>query len=91
MLEWCSVPGPYQHGAVVVNGELLDLGELILQVLQERVVEGKLTLQGAIRDTAQALQHRDGLCQDVLNSQPPLRVSGCLRALSDCGPSYQKT
>ena len=50
----------------MVDGELLDLGELVLQVLQERVVEGKLALQGAIRDTAQALQHRDGLCQDLL-------------------------
>jgi hypothetical protein len=39
----------------VVDSELLDLGELVLQVLQERVVEGKLALQGAIRDTAQAL------------------------------------
>ena len=50
----------------MVDGELLDLGEFVLQVLQELVVEGKLALQGAIRDTAQALQHCDGLRQDLL-------------------------
>jgi hypothetical protein len=50
----------------MVDGKVLDLSEFVLQVLQECVVEGKLALQGTIRDTAQALQHRDGLCQDLL-------------------------
>lgn len=45
----------------MVDGELLDLGELVLQILQKRVAEGKLAFQGARQDTTQALEHRDGL------------------------------
>jgi hypothetical protein len=43
---------PHQHGAVLVDGALLDRNELVLEVLQKRVVNGKLTLQGAIGDPA---------------------------------------
>src|SRR4029453_17565960 len=57
----------------------LDLGKLVLQVLQERIVESKLALQGAIRDTAQALQHGDGLRQDLLECHN--RPSACPGAL----------
>src|SRR5262249_13721595 len=71
-----GVSGPYQHTAVVVDGELLGLDEFVVQVLQERAVEGKLALQGAIRDTTQALQHSDGLRQDLLECHN--RPSACL-------------
>jgi hypothetical protein len=51
----------------------------LFQILKVGIVEVKLPLQGAIRDTSQALQHRQGFMQDLferhlasfMNTAPP--------------------
>jgi hypothetical protein len=50
----------------MVDGALLDLNELVLKVLQERLVNGKLALQGTIGDPAVLLQHRHRLAEDFV-------------------------
>jgi hypothetical protein len=57
---------PRQHGAVLVDGELLDRNELVREVLQERVINGKLALQSAIGDPAVLLQHGNRLAEDFV-------------------------
>ena len=57
---------PHQHGVILVDGALLDRNELVLEVLKERVVNGKLTLQGAIGDPSVLLQHSNRLAEDFV-------------------------
>jgi hypothetical protein len=45
----------------LVDCYLLDLDEFILQVYKVVVIEGKLPLQGTIRDALVLLQPRDGV------------------------------
>jgi hypothetical protein len=46
----------------MVDGALLDLYALVLEVLQERVVKDKLALQGAIGDPAVLRQWGNKTC-----------------------------
>ena len=45
--------------------------ELVLEVVQRRVVELKLPLQGAVGHPAAPLQHGNGLIQHLLKGHPP--------------------
>jgi hypothetical protein len=44
--------GPYQHGAILIHGTLLDLNEFHLQVVEVRVIEVELALERPVRDAA---------------------------------------
>jgi hypothetical protein len=65
--RWCDRRGragltrPDQHGAILINRQLLDLDDLHLQIVQVGVVQGKLSLEGAIGDPSAALQQLDDL------------------------------
>ncbi len=50
----------------MVDGALLALDELVLEVLQDHIINGKLALQGAIGDPAMLPQHRNRLAEDVV-------------------------
>ena len=41
--------GPYQHGAVLINGTLVDLNDFHLQVVEVRVIEVELALERPVR------------------------------------------
>src|SRR2546430_10289644 len=61
-----STPSPHQHGAVLIDGKVLDLGELVFEVPQERVVERKLALEGTVGHPAVLLEHCNRLAQDII-------------------------
>src|SRR5262245_28325320 len=80
MISWCgsldgprdwlwshsSIAGPDQHGAILVDGQLVDLDDFGLQILEILVIQAKLSLEGAIRYTSLALEHGECLIQDFL-------------------------
>jgi hypothetical protein len=44
----------------------VDGDEFVLQILEVRLIQGKLPLQGPIRDPPAALEQRNGLVQDLI-------------------------
>jgi len=62
---------PDQHGVVLIHGELEHLDDFGCEILEVGVVELKLALEGTIRHTPPALEHRDRLVENVLKGHRP--------------------
>src|SRR4030095_7497697 len=71
------VAGPDQDIAPLIDRQALALNEFILQIVQGRVVELKLALQGAVGQTPPALEHGDRLVEDLLTSHCPPFLNRC--------------
>ena len=67
---------PDQPAPDIINDRAIRIEEGLCEVIQIGIIQGELALEGAIRDTAQALQHRAGLRQDLLECHN--RPSACL-------------
>jgi hypothetical protein len=70
---------PDQPSPDVINDRGIRIEDGLFEVLQIGVIQVELALEGAIRDTAQALEHRDGLCQDLLECHrcPSIGLDAC--------------
>jgi hypothetical protein len=73
-----NAPSPHEHGTARVDRELLDLNELVLKILKERVVEGKLAPEGTVGHPAVLLHHRNRLAQDVIKRHGGSSACGLL-------------
>ena len=76
------VTRPDQDIAPLIHGEALALDEFILQIVQGRVVELKLPLEGAVGQASPALEHGDRLVENLLKGH---------RHPSRCRCGVQKT
>jgi hypothetical protein len=86
-----NTPGPHEHGAVSVDSELLDLSELVLEIFEERLVEGKLTLEGTVGHPTVLLQHRNRLAEDVVECHDGSSVCGLPHDEAQMPLCYQNT
>ncbi len=73
--------GPDQHAALLIDRQALAVDEFVLEILQRRVIELELPLEGAIGQAAPLAQQGDHLIHDrdkvhPVSSLPVL----CLRA-----------
>ena len=62
---------PDQDIAPLIHGEALALDEFVLQIVQGRVVELKLPLEGAVGQASATLEHGDRLVEDLLKGHDP--------------------
>jgi len=53
--------GPYQHGAILINGTLVDLNDFHLQIVEVPLVEVELALERPIGDAAALAEQRQDL------------------------------
>jgi hypothetical protein len=60
-----GLTGPDQSSPYVINDRRIGIQDGIFEILKIGVIQVELSLESAIRDTAQALEHRDGLRQDL--------------------------
>src|SRR5215831_4551934 len=69
--------GPDQNIPPLVHGQALALDEFVLQIIQGRVVELKLPLQGAVGQAPPALEHGYRLVEDLLKGHRPPSLYRC--------------
>jgi hypothetical protein len=62
----CNAARPDQNAPLLIHGELLGVDEFVLEILQVRVIQRKLPLQGAIRYPLLALEPGDDVRQGFL-------------------------
>jgi hypothetical protein len=61
-----NATGPDQDTAILINRHTLSLNEFSFQIVQIRIIELELTLEGAIGQAPPALQQSDRLVEDLL-------------------------
>ncbi|MDQ3831707.1 MAG: hypothetical protein M3361_20915 [Candidatus Tectomicrobia bacterium] len=71
-----GVARPDEHGAVLLNGTLVDLNNFHLQIVEVGVIEVKLAFERSVRDTAALAQQREDLIQHSIKVHE--RPSPCL-------------
>jgi hypothetical protein len=62
----CPVAGPDQDGAILINGHLLGLDELDLEIVEGVIVQVELPFERAIGHAASTLEHGQGLVHNLL-------------------------
>jgi hypothetical protein len=72
-----GIARPDEHGAVLLNGPLVELKHFHLQIVQGGVIEVKLALERPVRDTAPLAQQHEDLIQHSIKVHE--RPSPCLR------------
>src|SRR5439155_15912950 len=63
---WSQSRRSSQHGAVLVDGDVVDVDDLGCEVCQMAVIQVKLAFEGAIRDPPLTPEHGHSLRQDLL-------------------------
>ena len=71
-----SGAGPHQHGAILINGTLVDLDEFHLEIVKVRVIKVKLALERPVGDAAALAEQRKDLIQHRVKVHD--RLSPCL-------------
>jgi len=61
-----GIASPAQHLSILVYRQPVDGDDFVLQVLEVRLIQSKLPLEGPIRDSPAVLEHRNGLVQDLV-------------------------
>jgi hypothetical protein len=78
-----DLAGPDQPPPYIINDRGIGIQEGLFEILKIVVIKVELSLESAIRNTAQALEHRDGLRQDLLKCHyDPSVYLGALRSWS---------
>jgi hypothetical protein len=60
------VPSPDQDAAILIQSHALAVNQLVLEIVERRVIELKLPLEGAVGQAPPALEHGDRVVKDLL-------------------------
>ncbi len=90
MRGWRRRTGPDQHIALLIHRQALALDEFVLEILQGRVIELELPLEGAIGQAAPLAQEGDHLIHHRDKVHPVSSLSGARPQDACTTPSYHK-